>query len=111
MFFIEQLISCHEKYQFIVEVVVQLVSMWLCSMYNSSDAYSLDNFFFFRFQRADKTRLENESNDCAICLERMENIKYLSCNHAFHRDCLEAKIEVRKFRLKLDVNCDIFELS
>ncbi|GFS36459.1 e3 ubiquitin-protein ligase AMFR [Nephila pilipes] len=45
------------------------------------------------FPLATKEELETNSDDCAICWDRMESARKLPCGHLFHTSCLHSWLE------------------
>ena len=45
------------------------------------------------FPMATTQELENSSDDCAICWDKMESARKLPCSHLFHNSCLRSWLE------------------
>ena len=43
-----------------------------------------------------KTTKENETTDCVICLDKLENPKKLKCGHVFCNECINQHLKTKK---------------
>lgn len=50
-------------------------------------------FCFFSYPMASLDQLAENSDNCAICWEKMESARKLPCGHLFHNSCLQSWLE------------------
>lgn len=50
-------------------------------------------FLFFSYPMATAEELDANSDNCAICWEKMDSARKLPCGHLFHNGCLQSWME------------------